>query len=154
MRQTTFALAAAILTLSSAPAFAQEAAPVPEASAPETPAEAQEAKSPDEAAFEARAEAFSQSVSAMAGEMQAAIAAAGADTDKKTADLDAIQARYQSSADSFADDLQAFVAAEALKAPAEEAAEMTDGLDAALVQVRGVPGLIRVQIEQAAAARE
>ena len=146
MRLMTLAAAAALLSLSAASASAQDAAPAPNPSA-----QAEEAQSPEELAFQARAEAFGQDVSAMAEAMQAAITAAGADTDKKTADLDAIQARYQASADTFADDLQAFVAAEALKAPAEEAAEMTDGLDAALVQVRGVPALIRAQIEQAAA---
>lgn len=146
MRLTTFAVSAAILTLSAAPAFAQDAAVV--TATPDASVEAESAASPDEAAFEARAEAFGQGIAAMAEEMQAAIAAAGADTAKKTADLDAIQSRYQSSADTFAADLQTFVAAQAATRPAEEAAEMTEGLDGALVQIRGVPA----QVEQAATA--
>ena len=150
MRLTTFAVAAAILTLSAAPAFAQDAAVA--TATPDASVEAESAASPDETAFEARAEAFGQGIATMAEEMQAAIAAAGADTAKKTADLDAIQSRYQSSADAFAADLQAFVAAQAATKPAEEAAEMTEGLDGALVQIRGVPALVRAQVEQAATA--
>lgn len=150
MRLSTFAFAAALLTVPAVPVLAQDAL-VATASQDET-ADVEEASSPEEAAFEARAEAFGQGIGAMAEEMQAAITAAGADTAKKTADLDVIQARYQSLADTFAADLQAFVAAQAATKPAEEAAEMTEGLDGALVQIRNVPAMVRAQVEQAAAA--
>ena len=45
----------------------------------------------------------------MAGEMQNAIINAGGDNAKKTADLDAIEVRYQADVDDFALALEAFV---------------------------------------------
>lgn len=137
---------AAVLSASPAIVFAQTAQEAPAATAPAT----QGAQSADEAAFEARAEAFGQTMQAMAGEMSAAITAAGGDAAKQDADLDAIEARYQADVDAFAADLTAFVERQAALAPEEERAGMTAGVAAALPEIRGIPAMVRSQVEAAA----
>lgn len=134
-------LFAAVL-LAATPALAQEAAPAPPPPASDTAAA--------EAAFEARAEAFEGRIRQMGEEMGAAIAAAGADRAKRTADLDAIQARYQPEMDAFADDLEAFVMPQIAAMPAAEQAGARTGFDAGMAQLRGMPAMIRAQAEQAA----
>ena len=151
MRLSCVAFAAAALM--AGPVLAQTTAPavpapVPPA-APAAPA-GEEAASPAEAAFQVKAQAFGEGVGAMAREMQAAIAAAGPDTAKRTADLDAIQARYQGQADAFADDLKTFVAAQA--AAGDPEVDDEDDLEEGLEQIRSLPATMRAQIEQAAAS--
>lgn len=152
MRTLILAVVAALLTLSALPAVAQDTTS-PAAAAPA--AEAETPPTPEEAAFAARGQAFGADTQKMAEEMQAAIVAAGADTAKKTADLDAIQAHYQSSADSFAEALQTFVTAQAnaeLAAhPEASLDELTRGLDAGLAQIKAIPAKVRTRIEQEAA---
>ncbi|MBU2379945.1 MAG: hypothetical protein KJ824_12330 [Alphaproteobacteria bacterium] len=128
----------------------------PAALAQTAPAEAGQAATgetpgPSEAQFEARAEAFGVRMQAMATEMQSAVAGAGGDAAKQDADLDAIEARYQAYADTFATELSAFVSAQAEAAPEEERAGMTAGIAGALPQIRAIPATVRSQVEQAAA---
>ena len=103
------------------------------------PAEA--AESPEAAAFEAKGEAFETSMEAMATEMQAA--AAQADKAKAKTDLDALQARYQSQADTFAEELQTYAVAQG--APADQMAM-------AATQIKSIPAMVRAKAEEAAAA--
>lgn len=132
-----------------APAFAQTApAPAPAPQAAPAPADADDAESPDEAEFEAKAEAFGERMKGMMEEMKAASAAAGADTAKKTTDLDAIQARYQPEADAFATDLEAFIRSQAAAAPEDQRAGMEAGIQQALPQIRGVPAMVRAEVEK------
>ncbi|MEA3472276.1 MAG: hypothetical protein ACJAVC_001633 [Brevundimonas sp.] len=138
MRLLSSAAAVAVLALTT-PAFAagQAAAPAPQAA----PAPAQEADSPEEVAFEAKGEAFGERMEAMAEEMQAA--ATQADKAKAKTDLDAIQARNQADADTFADEFLAFVVSQG--APADQ-------MGAAAQQIKAYPAMIRAKIEEAVAA--
>lgn len=138
MRLVSSVAAVAVLAFA-APAFAQDAAPAP---APQAPAAAPaEADSPEEAAFEAKADAFGESMEAMSTEMQTA--AAQTDKAKATTDLDAIQARYQPQVDAFAADLLAFAGSQG--AP-------QDQVEAAAQQIKTIPAMVRSKIEQAAVA--
>lgn len=138
---------AAALSSGSTLALAQEAsAPAP------APVEAQaEVSDTAEAEFQVRAEAFGGRMQAMAEEMQGAITSAGADAAKRTADLDAIEVRYQADVDDFALALEAFVSRQAAAAPEAERAAMTASIGAALPQIRSYPRQIRTQVETAAA---
>jgi hypothetical protein len=131
-----------------APAFAQTApAPAPAPQAAPAPV-AQDAESPEEAAFEAKADAFGQRMETMQHELQAAATAAGADAAKKKTDLDAIQARYQPEADAFAVDLQNFVQTAVAMVPEDQRAGAAAQIEAAVPQIRGLPAMIRGQVEQ------
>jgi hypothetical protein len=149
MRKLTLLAAAASFAFA-APAFAQTApAPAPAAAPQAAPAPAAEdAESPDEAAFEAKADAFGDRMKGMMEEMQAAVAAAGADAAKKKTDLDAIQARYQPEADGFATDLQNFLQTQAAAVPEDQRAGMLEGVEQALPKIRGLPAMLRAQAEQ------
>jgi hypothetical protein len=139
MRSILFAAA----LMAATPALAQEAAPTPPPASDTAAAEA---------AFEARAQAFEGRIRQMGEEMGAAIAAAGADRAKRTADLDAIQARYQPEMDAFATDLEAFVLPQIAAMPADQQAGARAGFDAGMTQIRGLPAMIRAQAEQSADA--
>lgn len=139
-------LAAAAAMAVAAPAFAQDAP------APQSPPAA-EATDPAEAALEAKGEAFGQHMQAMAGEMQSAITAAAGDTARANTALDAIVARYQPEADSLAADVEAFIASQmATSTDAEEKAQMASAGPAAVAQIKGVPAMIRGQIQASATA--
>lgn len=117
----------------------------------QTPEAAAEAQAPGEAEFEARAEAFGQRIQAMGQEMQAVVAAAGSDTARRDADLDAVEARYQPDVEAFATALEVFVDRQAAAAPQDQRAGMTAGVAEALPQIRAIPGQVRAQIVAAAA---
>ncbi len=140
MRLLPSAAAVAVMALTT-PAFAagQAAAPAPAPQA--APAPAQKSDSPEEVAFEAKGEAFGERMEAMAEEMQAA--ATQADKAKAKTDLDAIQARNQADADTFADEFLAFVVSQG--APADQ-------MGAAAQQIKAYPAMIRAKIEEAVAA--
>ena len=142
MRLLSCTAAVAALVLSGPTlALAQTAtAPAP-AAQPAAPAPAEAAESPEAAAFEAKGEAFETSMEAMATEMQAA--AAQADKAKAKTDLDALQARYQSQADTFAEELQTYAVAQG--APADQMAM-------AATQIKSIPAMVRAKAEEAAAA--
>ncbi|CAL1690276.1 hypothetical protein MMB232_00398 [Brevundimonas subvibrioides] len=130
------------------PALAQtvpdQTTPAPSTPAPSTPPapSAEDA----EAAFEAKAEAFSARMEAMQGEMSAAVTAAGTDTAKRDADLDAIEARYKPDVDTFVADLQSFVATMAPTMPEAQATGMRAGIEMAIVQIRGATAQIRASV--------
>ena len=140
MRLLSSAAAVAVLALTT-PAFAAGQAAVPAPAPQAAPAPAQEADSPEEAAFEAKGEAFGERMEAMAEEMQAA--ATQADKAKAKTDLDAIQARNQADADTFADEFLAFVVSQG--APADQ-------MGAAAQQIKAYPAMIRAKIEESVAA--
>ncbi|MEJ6789449.1 translation initiation factor IF-2 [Brevundimonas sp. BR2-1] len=139
-------LAASAALAFAAPALAQVPPGAPPAPAPE--AAAAEA----EAAFEAKGEAFEAAIESMTREMQAAATAAGADTAKANADLDAIAARYQPQADAFADDLEAFIASQLPSMPAEAQAQMAQMGPMLRGQITGVPAATKARVLQAAAS--
>lgn len=138
-------LAASILalTLAFAPIAAQaqalEAAPTSEAAVPLT-----------EADIEAEAETFETAIEAMTQEMQTAISEAGGAVAAKSR-LDAIQAKYQPNADTFADKLSRFIDAQLALAPEEARAGM-QAAKSAIGTVRSVPAMVRQEIETAASA--
>ncbi|RZJ05600.1 MAG: translation initiation factor IF-2 [Brevundimonas sp.] len=135
--------ASAVLALG-APAFAQEAAPAP----PLAPAIDPEAR----AAFEAKGRAFEAAVEAMTRDMQTALTAAGGDTAKAHADLDAIATAFQPQADAFADELDAFLIAQRPSMPPETQAQMAQMGPALQAQIRGIPAAAKTGVLQAAAA--
>ena len=143
--------AVSILTLAvAAPTLAQTPTQTP-AAPPAATAPAAPSDSAEEAAFNAKGEAFGKRMEAMAGEMQAAFTAAAGDQAKAKADLDAIQARYQPEADAFATELESFGAAQAAQAPEEQRAAITSGVGSAVPTIKAVPAQVRGQVEQAAA---
>ncbi len=140
-------LAASAVFAFAAPAFAQEA-PAPAPAAPAAPA----TESPEEAAMEAKGEAFGARMQQMAMEMQTAVTAAAGDTAKANTDLDAIVARYQPDADGFADEVGAFIAAQSASAGAEDQAEMATAGPAAIAQIKSIPAMIKGQVMASVAA--
>ena len=133
-------LAASAVFAFAAPALAQDA------SAPAPATSAAPAQSPDEAAMEAKGEAFSNRMQAMAMEMQTAATAAAGNTTKASTDLDAIMARYQPDADAFAADLEAFIAAQSANGTAEDQAQAAAAGPALVAQMKGIPAMIKGQI--------
>lgn len=138
-------LAASAALAFAAPALAQDAPTAP-------PAAAAEAVDPAEAALEARGEAFGERMEAMAAEMQAAITAAAGDQARASAALDAIVAQYQPEADAFADELKVFFDTKAASAPEAEKAELTTAATTVVPMIKGLPTMVRGQVETAAAA--
>lgn len=137
-------LLAALALVAAGPVAAQTTAASPPVTAP--------AMTDAQAAFQAKADGFGQRIQTMAEEMQQAVTAAGADTAKRDADLDAIAARYQPEVDSFANDLRAFVDSQAAGLPADQAEAMKAGVAAAIPQITGVIGSVRAQIVAGAAS--
>ena len=113
----------------SGPVIVQDAAPAPTA-----PATAPAA--PTEADIEAAGEAFYASLDTMRAEILAAKAAAGDDTARAVADVDAIEATYQARADAFAATLRAFLLANPAMLKPEDAS-------AALLEIKQAPALVR-----------
>ena len=136
-------LAASAVLAFAAPAFAQDAPAAPPAA---------EAVDPAEAALEVRGEAFGARMEAMAGEMQAAITAAAGDQAQASAALDAIVAQYQPEADAFADELKVFLDTKAASAPEAEKAELTTAATTVVPMIKGLPTMVRGQVETATAA--
>lgn len=138
-------LAATAALALATPAFAQTApAPAAPAAAPTS--------SPAEAAFEAKGEAFEAKMDAMRAEMQTAVTAAAGDQAKLSTDLDAIVARYQPDADTFATELSAFIASQAPQMPEEQRAQMAQMGPVIEAQIKGAPASMRAAALQSAAA--
>ena len=140
-------LAASAVLAFAAPAAAQEA-PAPAPAAPP----AAEAVDPAEAALEASGEAFNGRMQTMAGEMQAAVVAANGDTAAAGPALDAIVAQYQPEADAFANELESFFETKAATASEEEKAQLAAAAPQVVATIKGVPMMVRGQVEQAVAA--
>ena len=139
-------LAASAVFAFAAPAFAQTPPPAPAAPA----APAAEQRSPEEAAFEAKAEAFGARMQQMGTEMQTAVTAAAGDSAKANTDLDAIAARYQPEADAFAAELEAFIATQG-DTP-EERAQIAAMGPTISAQIKNAPAEVKSQVLAAAAA--
>jgi hypothetical protein len=137
------ALAAAAVLALATPAFAQDTAPADPAAA---------AAAQAEAAFQARAEAFQQSLETMRGEMQTALTAAGGDQARANADMDAVAARYQPQADAFANELDAFITSQMSVMPPEAQAQMAQMGPMLRAQITGAPATIKAGLIQQAAA--
>jgi len=88
----------------------------------------------------------------MQEEMQAALTAAGTDQVKANADLDAIAARYQPQADTFANELDAFITSQRPVMPPEAQAQMAQMGPALRAQITGAPATIKAGLIQQAAA--
>jgi hypothetical protein len=129
-------LAASAVLAFAAPAFAQDAPAAPAAATADTEAQA---------AFEAKGEAFGARMEAMGGEMQAAITAAAGDQASAATALDVIVAKYQPEADTFATELEAFIASQMASAPEEQRAQMTAMGPVISAQVKGAPAQMRAQ---------
>jgi hypothetical protein len=141
-------LAAAAVLAFALPAAAQQAPAAP----PAADAAAETAAAEAEAVMEAKAEAFEARMGEMREEMQAAVAASGGDKAKATADLDAIQARYQPGVDTFAGEVVAFLNSQLGAMPEDQRAQMTAMVPVIEAQVRNVATQIRVQAEAPAPA--
>jgi hypothetical protein len=146
------ALAAAALLVFAMPAMAQEAPAAPPAAPAGLSAEAEAAIAEAEAAFEAKGRAFAAVMEAMFEEMDTAVSDADGDQAKTEADLNAIVARYQPQADAFAEELDAFLAAQLPAMPAEARAEMTRMSPVIRSQIIAAPATIKARLLQAAAA--
>lgn len=143
MSRLTLAAAAAALAVCAAPAaFAQDAAPA----APV----AQPAPSPEEAAFEAKGEAFNAEAQRMKAELDAVIEDPALDPAAKQARADAIITRYEPTFNAFADELGAFFRTFAEKPEnAENKEQILAAAEAAPAQIRAVPAQIRQAVAQA-----
>lgn len=138
-------LAATAALALATPAFAQTApAPAAPAAAPSS--------SPAEAAIEAKGEAFEAKMDAMRAEMQTAVTAAAGDQAKLSTDLDAIVARYQPDADTFAAELSAFLASQAPLMAEEQRAQMAQMGPMIEAEIKGAPAKMKTAALQSAAA--
>ena len=123
------------------PAFAQQAS----GTAPPALSAAQA-----KAAFEARGQAFQQSLATMQGEMQTALTAAGADHAAANANMDAILVRYQAQAAAFANELDAFVVSQLPTMQPEAQAQMVQMVPTLRAQIINAPSVIKGGLLQAA----
>jgi len=146
MSRLTLAAAAAALAVCAAPAaFAQDAAPA----APV----AQPAPSPEEAAFEAKGEAFNAEAQRMKAELDAVIEDPALDPAAKQTRADAIIMRYEPTFNAFADELAAFFRTFAEKPEnAENKDQILAAAEAAPAQIRAIPAQIRQAVAQAVTA--
>ena len=147
-----FLIPLAVAAAVAAPAFAQDAAPA--AQAPSQPAAAEAAQSPEEAALEAKAEAFEAHMDQMTSEIDAIMDDQSKDAATASAEANAVVDRYAPGMAEFADEVEAFVKAEAEKP--EHAAQKDQMLMAATQagqSIRAIPEQFRAGIQQAIAAR-
>lgn len=106
-----------------------------------------------EAELQARTEAFGTQLQTMATEMQTAITNAGADTAKRTADLDAIQTRYETDLEGFISAFETLLSQQAAAAPEAERAALVAEINEAVPQLRSIPQQVRAQLESQAGAQ-
>ena len=152
MRLLTSLAATAALMLAAGPAvvLAQEAAAPPSGA----PGEAAAAETPEEAALEAKGEAFEAQMDQMAAELEAIVADQSKDAATATAEADAVVDRYQPGMAAFGAEVEAYLKAEADK---PENADKKDEMVAAGAQagaaIAGLPEQIRTGVRQAIAER-
>ena len=92
--------------------------------------------------------AFQSRMQAMESEMRAAVTAAAGDEVKANADLDAIVARYQPEADAFAQEVAAFINAQAAMVPEAQRGAMAEAAVTATAELRAMPTKMRTQALQ------
>ena len=151
MRLLTSLAATAALMLAATPAavLAQDATPPSGA-----PGEAAQADSPEEAALEAKGEAFEAQMDQMSAELEAIVADQSKDAATATAEADAVVDRYQPGMAAFGAEVEAYLKAEADK---PENADKKDEMIAAGAQagaaIAGLSEQIRTGVRQAIAER-
>lgn len=117
------------------------------------PATVEQAPTPEQLAFQARADAFKARMEVMAGEMRTVLTASGGDQAAASAQLDAITARYQPEADAFGDEVVALINSEAAKTTNEaEKAEMLAAAPQVRTAIGSIPAQIRASMVAAASA--
>lgn len=153
MRLQSSVAALAVLALASPALAAGQTAPASPAPA-QAQAQAPAAPtSPEEAALEAKAEAFEAQLEQMNTELEAVLGDAAKDAAAKTAAADAVIDRYAPAMTAFADDVEAFLKAESEKPEnAERKAELVAASSAAAQSIRALPDQFRTGVRQAASA--
>ena len=142
-------LAASAVLAFAAPALAQEAPAAPAAAAP-----AEAPPSPAAIELEAKGEAFKARMDEMKGEIETAVAGAGADQDKGMADVDAILVRYQPDIDGFIAAFDTFIDAESAAAPDETRRAELQGAKAGVrAALSSLPAQVRAAAQTALAAQ-
>tara|TARA_R110002167_G_scaffold331110_1_gene537827 strand:- start:50 stop:490 length:441 start_codon:yes stop_codon:yes gene_type:complete len=138
------------LSLAAALAVATPALAV---AAPQAAPAAAEVKSPEEIAFEARAEAFKARMTQMNTEFNAAVDGAGGDQTRGMAAVDAVLARYQPDIAAFLADFDRFIDSEAAGAPDEAAQGMNAAKMAVRQSLEAMPDQMRAGAQTAIASQ-
>lgn len=146
-RRLMIAAGAALALASAAPALAQDApAPAP------APAPA----NPEDAAFQATAEAFGARMQSMSAELQATVGAAiqaGGDEASAIAAADGVLVNYTGDINAFADALSTYLTALAARPEnAANSATILQARDTQVAEVRNIPETVRGQVREAVAA--
>lgn len=152
MRLPTALAATVALMLAAAPVavLAQDGAAPPSGA----PGAAEDAQSPEEAALEAKGEAFEAQMDQMSAELEAIVDDETKDAATATAEVDAVVDRYAPGMAAFGAEVEAYLKAEAEK---PENADKKDEIVAAAAQagaaIAGLPEQIRAGVHQAIAER-
>lgn len=138
-------LAAAAALAFAAPAFAQSAPPA---------APATQTTSPEEAAMEAKGQAFESHMNQMNTELEAILHDTSKSAATATSETNAVIDRYSADIAAFSRDVEAFLKAEAAKPEnADKKDELTNGAAQAQQAIASIPEQIRAGVQQALAAR-
>lgn len=128
-----------------APAFAQSTPPAPPAA---------QAVSPEEAAIEAKGQAFEAVINQMNAELEAILKDESKSAAAVTAETNAVIDRRAADINTFANEVEAFIKAEAAKPEhAAQKDEMIAGAAQAQQAIASIPDQIRAGVQQALAAR-
>ena len=139
---SSLAVAAALFV--AAPVMAQTPPPAADAPAP-----ARAPASPEEAALNAKAEAFSARMEQAGHQLEAALTAAGGDAAKATADTDAILNGIRPEVETFATEVETFLNGESAKATdAEEKTGLAQAAAQAGAAIRAIPDQVRAGIQE------
>lgn len=145
MTLRTVLAAAAVLALST-PAMAQEAG---------QPAQAAAQASPEQLAFAQRAEAFDGRMQAMVAEIQSMLSDPASDAAAKRANLETILGQYSPDINGFADQLQAFLVQQrAASTNPQEQAAIDQAMQNGPANVRAIPDQVRQGVNNAIAQAE
>lgn len=148
MRLLTPLAAAAAFALA-APAFAQTTPPAPPAAPAAAPT-----TSPEEAAMEAKGQAFEAVMNQMNAELEAILKDESKSAEAVTTETNAVLDRHTADITTFAREVETFIKAEAAKPEhAAQKDEMIAGAAQAHQAIASIPGQIRTGVQQALAAR-
>ena len=148
MRLLTPLAAAAAFALA-APAFAQTTPPAPPAAPAAAPT-----TSPEEAAMEAKGQAFEAVMNQMNAELEAILKDESKSAEAVTTETNAVLDRHTADITTFAHEVETFIKAEAAKPEhAAQKDEMIAGAAQAHQAIASIPGQIRTGVQQALAAR-
>lgn len=154
MRLLTPIAAALMLAATPAAVLAQEAAQdvAPPSGAP---GEAAQADSPEEAALEAKGEAFEAQMNQMSAELEAIVGDPTKDAATATAEADAVVDRYAPGMTAFAAEVEAFLKAEADKPEnADKKDEMVAAGAQAAAAISAIPDQVRAGVRRGIAERD